>query len=92
MAEKEEAAAAAESALDVDRTAADGRGRGRTRTTPWHGCGWQGRNGIFESLNPFYGGNLVSLLPPLSVPPFGRRRRQAARKGCGSTIEAAAAN
>ena len=86
MAEKEEAAAAAESALDVDRTAADGRGR----TTPWHGCGWQGRNGIFESLNPFYGGNLVSLLPPLSVPPFGRRRRQAARKGCGSTIEAAA--
>ena len=30
MAEKEEAAAAAESALDVDRTAADGRGRGRT--------------------------------------------------------------
>ena len=90
MAEKEEAAAAAESALDVDCTAADGRGCGRT--TPWHGCGWQGRNGIFESLNPFYGGNLVSLLPPLSVPPFGRRRRQAARKGCGSTIEAAAAN
>ena len=34
MAEKEEAAAAAESALDVDRTAADGRGR-TPRTTPW---------------------------------------------------------
>ena len=34
MAEKEEAVAAAESALDVDRTAADGRGR-TPRTTPW---------------------------------------------------------